>query len=96
MFSPVYHLMYSYLLSPQSSYSQLLAATTLTRLISKSSGLTVEQRLHIRKFKHKIQVRFTFKEVCHCHALINANPKRGRCGISQISLDGAASFYQTK
>lgn len=32
-----------------SPYAQLLAATTLTKLVSRSSGLSLQQRLDIRK-----------------------------------------------
>ena len=38
------------IISFQSSYSQLIAASSLTRLISKNTTLPVEQRLDMREY----------------------------------------------
>ena len=48
--------MLHYIITFQSSYSQLIAASSLTRLISKNTTLPVEQRLDMREYLETLQL----------------------------------------
>ena len=48
-----------------SCYAQLLAATTLTKLVSRSAqGLSLQQRVDIRKFALRIYCMLFYKPCC--------------------------------
>lgn len=49
-----------------SPYAQLLAATTLTKLVSRSAqGLSLQQRVDISRLIHKVDEVFCFVHVIH-------------------------------
>ena len=67
--------MLHYIITFQSSYSQLIAASSLTRLISKNTTLPVEQRLDMREYLETLQL----------YLLINQrNENCGACLLSQV------------